>query len=165
MLKTTLEIDAAAREAFSNIRRIAAEAIADIVVEEFNTLLKEAPQYSGNYVANLALGTSGIARRGGQYHFPKNPTKGQIYRRGDSPAISIAEAANSGFAKKAVAHISGKGGWLTELVVYNRLNYAGIVEAYDEEQLRNENAGAAHALAKMGARLQSRHEVLNLKGV
>lgn len=162
--KSTIKISEDLIEAFNGgIRKAAAEQIANMVEEEFITALHDAPQYSGNYVANMSLGTSGIARRGEYYPFPKDPGLDAAYKRGQTPAIMEAIGRIENFEAKATAHITGKGGWLRELVVYNPLKYASVVEAYDNSNLRAENAGGAHALEKMSSRLQARHELLRMK--
>lgn len=145
------------------LRKAAAQQIASIVKEEFDEMLMDAPQYSGTYVANMMLGTSGIARRGEEFPFgKKKPKLADAYRRGQMSAVNFAKSRNEGFVTKATAHIMGKGGWIRELVVYNPLEKASVIENLDDPDLR---FGGEHALAKMADRLRRRHALLDLRGL
>lgn len=158
--KITISNDLIELFEMGGLRKAAARQIASIVKEEFDEMLMDAPQYSGTYVANMMLGTSGIARRGEAFPFGKGRPKERVFRRGQLEAISFAKGRNEGFVDKATAHIVGKGGWLRELVVYNPLEKASYIEERDDLTF-----GGEKALAKMADRLRRRHALLDLRGL
>jgi len=158
MLKMSVEVDFAKLELLSNVRKLACVAVANIMMEEFETMLYMAPQYSGNYVANMRLG-SGVARgrSGGELIFPIPNNSSEALRHGDMEAINASLRTLGNFTKNATAHITKKVGWISGLTVYNNLEYSDTVEHLD--RLRAENAGGEHAVEQMIERLANRSEV------
>jgi len=142
-----------------------ATGIAEAVKSEFNTMLLDAPQFSGNYVANMMIGTSGVDRRDAEFPFKRKPSRTEAYSRGQLAAVNRSQRKNEGFIPNAVAHIQGAGGWLPEITIYNPLTYASYVEAYDSADLRQENQGGEYALEKMAERLRSRRIGVDLKRI
>jgi hypothetical protein len=135
--------------------------VATAVYAEFVEMLNEAPQYSGNYVAHMRIGTSrkGGTSRIGMFTIPKSVT--EAYHRGNMPAISIALENSENFITNYAANLLGKGGWLPTITVSNDLRYAEFVEAMDS--LRTENAGGEHAVDKLRARIDNIKTVVTMK--
>lgn len=155
MLKMKAKIDTKFLNALGNIRKDTAVMAAKVVEEEFHNLLFDAPQYSGNYVANMAISPgSRVGRSGGGLVFPMPKNNTQAFRRGNLRAVDYAINQNANFVERATRSIRRGAGWMSTVVVYNKLNYAAVVEAYDK--LRPENAGGEHAMARFEQRLKDR---------
>jgi len=136
--------------------KLLAEAVVGKVESDFIGLLLNAPQKSGNYVANFAVAAG--SRVGGQSageYFPPNPTNAQIVKRGSHAAIAVAMRSNSNLKKNLTRHIvRGATWWGTSLTVYNKLDYGEKVEAYTRDQLRDVNKGGEHAMQKLKTKLE-----------
>lgn len=144
----------------TNIRKAIAHKVSTAVYAEFVTMLNEAPQYSGNYVAHMKISTAG--KRGGKvgmFDIPKNVT--EAYQRGNSPAINVAISNSGNFVGTYAGNLLGKGGWLPTITIFNYLDYAGYVE--ERDKLRAENAGGEHAVEKMMARIENIHEIVTMQ--
>lgn len=140
--------------AIKELRKDSAKIIANVVCEEFIELLKNAPQYSGNYVANMAIAAGlSMGRKEGYmiYSRPKNVT--EALARGSMPAIEEAKRENSNMVKNITVNVE-RGGWVAGMTIYNRLNYAKYVE--DADHLRTENSGGEHAIQQCMNKIQSR---------
>ena len=154
-MKATIKTDLKLSKEIDNLRRDVAEATAGMVAEEFTKLLFNAPQYSGNYVANFAVQAGG--RTGSKsVVFPTDITPQQAVERGSLPAISVARRNNSNLKQNITKFISKRAGFFPEITIYNREDYATTVEAYLEGQLRPINRPGAHALAKAEINLTAR---------
>lgn len=155
-MKITMKIDPKFNSMVDSFRKNSALLIATIVWEEFQELLWNAPQRSGNYVANMAIQTgSSSGRKGGELVYPVITDPQQFYKRGDMmPAINYAMNENEGFVARATKNIIKGAGWLDTMTVYNRLDYAEAVESM--EKLREENAGGEHAMKTFADDLQAR---------
>jgi hypothetical protein len=153
-MKVSITLDQKFVAGLSNIQKGVAELIANKAFEEFTELLFDAPQYSGNYVANMAIQTGQASgRKGGTEVFPEPASRREAARRGNLPAISHALNNNSDFVTRATRNIAQKAGWFAYITIYNKLPYAEEVEAMDV--LRRENRGGEHAMAKAEARLNA----------
>lgn len=140
-----------------DLRKEIAQVTAGLVSEEFNVLLKSAPQRHGNYVANMALAVgTRVGRKGGKLYFPIRKDEVNWFKRGDMVAWFRAAEENKNILKNVYNHILTKAGWAAGIVIYNKLEYAEKVEGYTESQLREANAGGAHAMSNAKARLQIR---------
>ena len=147
-----------------NIRKATAECIAGVVAETFNWILFNSPQYTGNFVANMAVKSgSGYGNKFGDEsggdHFPhvypiQPPQK--IFARGSMDAINIAKRNNPNIVKNLTAHIVKQSGWMSGVTIYNKLSDAETVEKLTELNLRDENAGASHPMTKGEAYLNAR---------
>lgn len=157
MIKQTIKLDPVIRKTIMSLRVEVAEVIAGMVVEEFDTLLKDAPQRSGNYVANMAIAAGDRAgQKDAGRVFPVSSKKSDWLKRGNMAAITWARRNNAHIVRTLPQHIIRGSGFLPTVTIYNKLDYAHIVEGYTEEQLRDENAGGAHAMTRAAARLQAR---------
>jgi len=135
------------------IPREAANIVANIAAGEFITMLHEAPQYSGNYVANMVIQGGDRATKPAEMIFEKPKNASEAVKRGSLAAINESLKENSGFVQQATGHIAaGTGAWMKTITIYNKLYYAKTVE--EMNTLRKENAGGEHAVAKMIARLR-----------
>jgi hypothetical protein len=142
-MKMTLNISKEVFEPFTWLRKEVGEAIVGIICDEFNDLLRHAPQWSGNYVANMAI-TAGIRQGSKQLSssemFPIPSTVQEALEAGTQGPINVALEQN----KNMVANFSkaiGKGmGWIpASLTIYNKLRYAEYVEDMPESRLRAPN--------------------------
>ena len=155
MLRIKAEVNTKFLTAMGEIRAATAAIASKVVEEEFNKLLLDAPQFSGNYVANMAIAPgSRVGKKGGSLVFPIPKNDAQAFRRGNLRAVDYAISQNANFVERATRSIRRGAGWMSTIVVYNKLNYAAVVEAYDS--LRPENAGGEHAVAKFEQRLKDR---------
>jgi len=140
-----------------DVRKACAEAIAGIVAEEFIDLVKNAPQYSGNFAANMAVaGGSRIGRIGGETYFDPRPHIDQAMQRGSVPAIKQALSNNSNLVSKLTAGISNGKNWLPQIIIYNRLEYAQKVEDMPASRLRDPNKPGVNPIEKARASLEAR---------
>lgn len=157
MIKQTIKLDQNLLNEVYALRRQVAEVAAGIVADEFMELLYDAPQRSGNYVANMAVAAgSSLGRKGGQLYFPLKKSTDELFTRGNLPAVFKAAEENKNILKNIANSIGTKAGWCPAITVYNRLAYAEVVEGYTEEELRAENSAGAHAVMKFKARLEIR---------
>ena len=144
-----------------NIRKETAECIAGVVAETFNWILFNAPQRTGNFVANMAVksgsgyGTK-LGDKDGKDYFPhvRNPI--DMFKKGDTTAIDIAKRNNPNIVKNLTAHIVKQSGWMSGVTIYNKFEDAEIVEMLTELRLRDDNAGASHPMTKGEAYLNAR---------
>lgn len=157
MHKVTVKFDQKAIEEVYSLRKNIALVVAGLVVDEFHELLKDSPQRSGNFVANMAIaaGTS-MGRKGGELVFPIVTDPEAMMQRGSIPAIHYAMEQNKNLAENVTRSISRKAGWCPAITIYNRLAYARVVEGYTEEQLRDVNREGAHPIMKARARMAIR---------
>lgn len=159
MFKVSIKINEKLFDKYADLRKEAAEAIAGIVAEEFEMLLHNAPQYSGNFVANMAV--QGGGRAGGKggtpiSAFPEKIKPEQAMARGQLPAIMYAKGKNPNIVKNLTKHITRSAGWLTGVTIYNKWHDAEIVESLPGAELRPVNQEGAHAMQQAEARLQQR---------
>lgn len=146
-LKMSVKIPNDLIRKISNIRRDSAKVIATMVEGVFIELLDIAPQYSGNYVANMAIAAgSRMGRKGGELVFSIPESDTDAVAQGSQPAIDYARSQNSGMVAAITANVRLQSGWIPAITIYNRLDYAEHVEAWEEENLRAENDGGAHAI-------------------
>lgn len=141
----------------------AARMIAVRVVAEFNTLLLSAPQYSGNYVANMRISIGSSARGEGATEAYKRHPK-QLKRKGNMAPINRARDANNldSFEERFVAHAL-KGNWTgMNVTVWNPLlNASGreaaqYIEGMPEWRMRDPNKPEGlNSLAKFNARMEN----------
>ena len=157
MFKMELVVDESIFTLVSGLKSQIAEVIADIVWAEFNHLLHDAPQRSGNYVANMVLKAGGgFSARPYKAQFPEKPTNQQIVERGSLPAISYAKSKNENFKANVMRSVTQRAGWLpAEITTFNKTPYADQVEGYSTSELRDPNKAGAHAMVKYEARLQA----------
>lgn len=163
MFKTTVKLDPVFDKKFKSIRKETAEVIVAMVEAEFVDLLHNAPQYSGNFVANMFIrsSTRGAGSRGGDPNAMPPLTRSKegrarAFARGQLPAIAKAKAANANLKKNLTAHISSSAGWFGGLTVYNRLQDAETIEGLDVKGLREVNRPGVHSMARFGALLRTR---------
>jgi hypothetical protein len=161
MLQVKVEINEKLFAEFSKIRRRTAEAIAGLVAEEFDILLHNSPQYTGNFVANMAIqaglgGAKGAVVKPAKEFFPQDITREQAMARGQLPAIMAAKRRNPNIVKNMTRHINYRTGWITGVSIYNPWEDAEIVEGLSPGQLRPVNKEGAHPLDQAKARLQQR---------
>ncbi len=156
-MRITYEVDRGLEEELGRMSKRLAKYVVGVVEKEFVELLNNAPQRSGNYVANFAVsGGSRIGRQQAVDYFPPEPTNQEIVGRGSTPAITMAMLNNSNLKDRLTSHITrGSGGWLPTLTVYNRIDYAGDVEGYGVSSLRDVNKPGVHAMSKFTAKLKS----------
>lgn len=165
-MRITYEVDKEFESKMARMSGELANAVVSIVEKEFVELLMDAPQKSGNYVANFALAAgSALGRKSAGEYFPPSPTNAQIVNRGSHPAILVAMSNNSHFRKSMTGHIvAGRGGFTPNLTIYNRIGYAGEVEAYGVSSLRDPNKPGVHAFQKFSAKLQAAMNVTVVYG-
>jgi len=149
---------AAFKEA-ENVRKETAECIAGMVAETFEQILFNAPQYTGNFVANMAVrsGLSAGAKGGEEYFshvWPIVPPQ-EVFERGKMPAIEAALSANKNIVKNLTSHIVKQSGWISGVTIYNRLSDAEIVENLNAMRLRDPNVPGAHPMARGAAWLEA----------
>ena len=157
MISSKIKLDDIFEGKMDNVRKNTADAIISIVLEEFNTMLRNSPQRYGNFTANFTISPGlRVGRKSAEMVFPTDVPEAQWFKRGQLPAINHALSSVAGLSSKMTTHITRSSGWMTGMTVYNRLDYAEKVEGYSEFTLRAENKGAAHPLSKMQARLKSR---------
>lgn len=161
MFKVSITINEKLFDKYTNIRKESAEAIAGIVAEEFEQLLFNAPQYTGSFVANMAVQGGLSGPRGATKHTPdatfdRKISPEQAAARGQLPAIMHAKKKNPNIVKNLTGHITKSAGWLTGVTIYNNWTDAEVVEALAGSQLRPGNAEGAHAMQQAEARLQQR---------
>lgn len=165
---STVKWSASFSTSFNNLykkelREAAAEAIIEAVEWEFHNLLIDAPQWSGNYVANMKLEAATQARTKAQEYFDEPESVTAAYQRGELAAVMIAKKENAEFGPKLKARLLGSGGagWLPPFIVYNPLDYASYVE--EGSKLRPVNKPGAHAIEKMADRLNAAQIKLKLR--
>ena len=161
MFKVSIKIDEKLFDKYANLRKEAAEAIAGIVAEEFEHLLFNAPQYTGSFVANMAVqggldGPKGAVVKKPDDTFDRKITKEQAFIRGNLPAILHAKKKNPNIVKNLTGHITKSAGWLTGVTIYNNWTDAEVVENLSPAQLRDDNKAGTHAMDQAKARLQQR---------
>lgn len=139
----------------------AAKVLATEIKAHFNTLLLEAPQYSGNYVANMRLSvgdrkTSPEAITPYVTH-PKNPKA-----HGLSGPINIARAASNldTFEDRFVKHALKFPVWNPQMLMYNNMRAAKYIEGMPEDRLRDDNRPEGY---KAVASFQRRVKAIDVK--
>jgi hypothetical protein len=149
-----------------NLNVEVAEVVSGIVIEEFEIMLNNAPQYSGNFVANMWIrsGRAGGARKQPKKFFEKPSSVQQAVERGSQAAIEVAKSENSGIRDELVSGVQTKTGWFGGAVVYNRLSEGDIIEGLGVSELRSVNSSGAHPIAKMDVAVQARFDRLALVG-
>ena len=157
MIRTHIKLDDQLEGKMATARKDVAKAMISIVLDEFNHMLKGAPQRYGNFVANFSIAPGLRAGRvPAKLYFPTNTDENSWFARGNLPAIQVAQSNVSNLTSRMTAHVTKSSGWMSGMTVYNRLDYAEKVEGYSEFTLRAENKGGSHPLAKMEARLAAR---------
>lgn len=137
-----------------DVRKPVAEAIAGMVMREFKNLLKDAPQYSGNFVANVAVSGGSIPQKSGELFYDPTPDLSSAFSRGNLSAISTSLKQTGNIVAKLTAGITEEGGWLPDVItIYNRINYGEYVEELKASQLRDVNREGAHPFEKTYNRL------------
>lgn len=152
MFSIKLDISKLVRE-LNSVRADSANVAAALVEEEFEQLLYNSPQYSGNFVANMRIKTGTRAGGSGEKVFKDPESVEQAFKRGQAPAIQHALSANAGFRTSATGHISKGAGWVADISIYNNWEKAGLIEGLNDDQLR---MGIAHPMEKFKASLQAR---------
>lgn len=144
------------------LRKFAQEAVlvtAGKVIDEFDTLLNDAPQRSGFYVASYRIGIGGRFTAGMRTNvedkrfwptLPKDQAD-QWYAVGSQPAITAAKEANAGIRARVSRYALKSTAIFPEIIVYNTADYAQTVD--DMNQLRDANVGHEHAFARFKERL------------
>ena len=141
----------------ADVRKETAECIAGMIAETFEQILYNAPQYTGNFVANMAVQAGGSAgqkfgtkdKDGNTVdYFPHVRNPQEVFERGSMPAIEAALSANKNIVKNLTAHITKQAGWLPAVTIYNRLSDAEIVENLNAMRLRDPNVPGVHPMAR-----------------
>ncbi len=151
-------IDKSLEDEFGRMSKELARAVVGIVEKEFIGLLHNAPQRSGNYVANFAVAAgSRVGKKNAGEVYPPNPTNQQIVARGSSPAILTAMANNKNLKANLTNHITRGSTWWGpgSLTIYNKMDYADDVEGYEANQLREPNRPGVHAMQMFIGRLNA----------
>jgi len=161
VVKTTVKMDMVFQKQFNKVRKETAQVMISMVEAEFADLLLNAPQFSGNFVANMAIASgSALGRKGGEKVFPDlwNDSKSyqQAFERGKMPAVMHAWNNVGDIRKNLTAHITKSAGYLTSVTIYNKLPDAELIEGLSASDLRDVNKEGAHAMAKFEINLQSR---------
>ena len=131
--------------------------LATLVEEEFAKMLYDTPQYSGNFVANMALQAGDrMGRKGGEYFFPKKIKRSEAFIRGHLPAVQRAWEENKGFKARFVSSLTRGAGLFPAVTVYNRIENAEFLESLEGVDLREDNRPGAHPIEKMERALQKR---------
>jgi len=139
-----------------NIRKEVAECMAGMIAVAFDDLLLNAPQYTGNFVANMAVRAGAYGgNKGGVEYFPHKQNIQDVFIRGNMAAVYIARKENPNIVKNLTAHIKKSSGWLQEVTIYNRFEDSEIVESLEAGELRDGNKEGAHAMAQAAAQMQS----------
>lgn len=143
-------------QAASEVRKQTAECIAGMVAETFEQILFNAPQFTGNFVANMAVRSGlGAGSKGGEDYFPHVRSPQEVFERGNIPAIEIAKSNNPNIVKNLTAHITKQSGWMSGVTIYNRLEDAEVVEALPVTHLRDPNVPGVHPMARGRAWLEA----------
>jgi hypothetical protein len=133
----------------ADVRKETAECIAGMIAETFEQILHNAPQYTGNFVANMAVQAGGSAgQKGGEEYFPHVRNPEEVFERGMMPAIEVAKRENPNIVKNLTAHITKQAGWLPAVTIYNRLSDAEVVENLNAMRLRDPNVPGVHPMAR-----------------
>jgi len=138
---------------FKKVRKDTMNVAAAVVEEEFVDMLYNAPQYSGNFVANMKIKAGARASGEGKAHFPAEPNLARVFQRGNAPAIQVALQENKGVRQALVGHVDKKRGWMQTVVISNAWKKASVIEDLNDSQLTH---GGAHPLAKLKASMQAR---------
>lgn len=74
----------------------AGESLADEIMEEFNVLLEETPQWSGSTVVSYRIGVGGLGRQVEDTYIelPKAESAQEAFSRGHAAAVSMAKVYN-----------------------------------------------------------------------
>lgn len=140
MIKGKIKIGKDLLNAVTSVKTQVAKSIATKIKAEFNTLLMESPQYSGNYVANMRLDvgdrrlTSESIRPYVKY--PKNPKS-----HGLMGPINIARNNSKldTFEERFVAHVLGLPVWGPSMLMYNNLRESEYIEGMPKDRMREAN--------------------------
>jgi hypothetical protein len=156
-----IEIAESISELTGKMAKDTAQALVGIVETEYVALLHNAPQRSGNYVANMAISAGSRVGFGGPgLYFPVGEwTDTARFARGSTAAITVARHHNQHIKGTLTNHITmGAGGFPPSVTVYNKLEYAGKVDEYSATTrpgiLRVPNRPGAHAMTRFSANLQ-----------
>jgi hypothetical protein len=157
LMKITIKLDPISTKAAAKVKDEIALVTGNIVAEEFVKMLYDAPQYTGNFVANMAVAAGSTrGRKGGEIYFDQKITKSQAFSRGKLPAISKAISNNTGLQERMRASIRRSAGLWPAVTYYNNLPNAEEIEGLEPNELRPINSAGAHPLAKMTRALQVR---------
>jgi len=157
VVKTTVKMDMVFQKQFNKVRKETAQVMISMVEAEFADLLLNAPQFSGNFVANMAIASgSALGRKGGEKVFATPKSNQQAFERGKMPAVMHAWNNVGDIRKNLTAHITKSAGYLTSVTIYNKLPDAELIEGLSASDLRDVNKEGAHAMAKFEINLQSR---------
>ena len=155
MARAFMKVNAAAfkKELAAQQKRIqveSGEVIAGLTAQVFVEGLRNVPQATGNYVANMVLSTTKVGSRKVEYPFPrKYDRKNPPFAMGGGAAIREAVSRNTNF-KANFMRGAGRGlgaWWGPAIVIYNKMDYASVVEA--GTHLRPINQPGAGAIKKM----------------
>jgi hypothetical protein len=155
MAKAFMKVNAAEfkRELAMQQKRIqveSGEVIAGLTAYTFFAGLLNVPQATGNYVANMVLSTTKVGSRKVEYPFPRKYDRNNPpFARGGGQAVQVAVSRNSNFKANFMRGAgAGKGAWWGPvIVIYNKMDYASVVEA--GTHLRPINQPGAGAIQKM----------------
>lgn len=155
MARAFIKVNAAQfkRELAAQQKRIqveSGEVIAGIAAKVFLKGLFNTPQATGNYVANMVLSTTKVGSRKVEYPFPRKYDRNNPpFARGGYTAVDVALGKNSNFKANFMRGAgAGKGAWWGPvIVIYNKMDYASVVEA--GTYLRPINQPGAGAIKKM----------------
>lgn len=134
-----------------------AQVLSTIIEEEFEKMLMNAPQWSGNFVANMYVRTGSASgrKKNPVDAFPEPKSVREAFERGKTPAIQYALSENGDIRDRLTKGITKKAGWFPGAIIYNRLPEGDEIESMDS-RLRPINRPGAHPLTQMEAQLNAR---------
>lgn len=164
MLKTRVVIGRDLLDLISTTKAKAAAIIAVKVKAEFNTLLMTAPQYSGNYVANMRIDI-GYAKKTSAVIRPYKKYPKRLKAAATMPPINRARKNSDLDTLEArfVAHALKVPVWNPQMLVYNNLREAEYIEGMDSGRLREPNKLGVDAMQEFRNRVANIHVVIKVK--
>ena len=149
----------------TKVKADAARAVAIKIKAEFNTLLMNTPQYSGNYAANMRIDVGQRAMHlTPEYPYKKYPKA--LKAKGIMPPIARARKNNNldTFEERFVTHALGLPVFGPEIQVYNPLRRSKYIEDMPEDRMRSVNKPEGIAvMAKFKARVDKIKVVVSVK--
>ena len=158
MLKQTVKIDTNMSKKLNQAFRDEHAVQSAIIAEVFVYLLHDTPQFSGNFVANMALQVGGSrGQKGGMFYFDKHADVTKAFSRGSLAAINKARELNKGFQERMIRSLlSGRQGINPKVTLYNNLPTAETIENLDFNDLRRVNRAGANPMYKADRMLKAR---------
>lgn len=164
MIRTKIKIGKDLLNIVELTKAKAAMLIATKVKAEFNTLLMETPQYSGNYVSNMRISVGDSKRSSEATRVYKAKPK-KLKAAGTMAPINRARKANDldTFEERFASHALGLPWFGPTMTVYNNLREAKYIEGMEESRLRDPNKIGFSAMERFKRRVDDIDILIKVK--